>query len=259
MSRCIVDFSPPPLIIRKSHYYGDNGEKSDILLSFYDYFVNFNYHSLIQFASNHYKHCKFTKTCFIQLFDEKEAKLLTSKHGNNTNEIKEIYGFLTRLYSSVFEKSHHIHLFAKHHRSDIDNFNLMRFGKHENEIKIDNKLNNKKKCHLLIKMKSINIYGNNIKNYHLTSFTPSIKILLNLLSTIIYKECKISPMTMYDLNGSLTLISKIKLRLNVVEEIRSIYDPLYLQSNQNMVDLCHHILRSKQKYQSNSMLRVSYN
>ena len=65
-------------------------------------------------------------------------------------------------------------------------------------------------------------------------------------------------MTMYDLNGSLSLISKIRLRQYVVREIRSIYDPLYIESNQCITDLIDHISRSNQKYQSNSTLRVSY-
>ena len=263
VSRVIVDFCPPPLIIRKSQYYGTNGDqnkRSDVLLSFYDHFVNFNHESLIQFASRNLRNYKLTKTCFIQLFDEKEANLLLNDKFND--KLKKIYNFLTRLYCSAFETSHHIHLFAKHHRADIDAKGRDGDdGKHENKAKYG----------YLTKMKSMNIYDNDImngnrnkliKNHHLLSFTGStMKLLTNLLLQLISprgEESKISPMTMYELNGSLSLISKIRLRQYVVNEIRSLYDPMYIESNQCMMDLIDHILRSNQKYQSSSTLRVSY-
>ena len=162
----------------KSHYYGPNVDnKSDVLLSFYDHFVNFNYESLIQFASKNFKNYKLTKTCFIQLFDEKEAKLLTQT--NNDDELKKIYAFLTRFYCSAFESSHHIHLFAKHHRADIDGDVGMRFG-------------NKPKDYYISKMKSMNVYekGNKLlKNHHLLSLTGStIKILSDLLNRLIFVQ-----------------------------------------------------------------------
>eukprot|EP01083_Nonionella_stella_P004831 14109_1 len=208
VSRLIVDFAPPPLVImNEKKYYGNDTNSDSYLLSFHDRFVEFDKMSLLQFACANFKSCKYEKTCFIQLFDEKEAKPLGSIH-----EMATVYSFLTRLFGASFETSHHIHLFAKH-KGTTTSGDLW--------LARDNQL----------------------KHHQLASFS-SLKILSHLLSTIIDKN-KIPPMmAMY------SLISKIRLRLNVVREIRSL--------SSDMTDLVNHILTTNRKHTAYSALRTSY-
>ena len=235
----MVDFAPPPLVIRrdrKTDFHGEGRpQTSSISLSFHDHFVDFNHHSLLEFASRNLRECNLSKTCFVQLFAEREARRLSVD-----DDLANVYGFLTRLYSAAFERSFHLHLFAKHRRDGL-------YGEEEGA---DDEM--------VMKMKWMNVYRDGqysaMKNHQLTSFT-SMKVLERCLFAFIDK---VPPMTMYDIGGSLSLISKIRLRLSVAREIRAYIDPCYLTSDRMAGDLLDHILRTKEKYQSNARLRTSY-
>eukprot|EP00485_Elphidium_margaritaceum_P001598 CAMPEP_0202689954 /NCGR_PEP_ID=MMETSP1385-20130828/5118_1 /ASSEMBLY_ACC=CAM_ASM_000861 /TAXON_ID=933848 /ORGANISM="Elphidium margaritaceum" /LENGTH=320 /DNA_ID=CAMNT_0049345175 /DNA_START=93 /DNA_END=1055 /DNA_ORIENTATION=+ len=258
VSRVIAEFSPPPLIVMRSHsLYGST------YYNFVDHFVDFNDKSLVAFASQYLqqRHNKPTKTCFINLFDEKEAKLLTAHEedkddgmdsSSSSNNMLKTYRFLTRLYSAAFDSSHHIHLFAKHHRSNIDDEGRC----------MDAKEAHRQSMPMLMQMKRMNVYegmqrrGNNqtLKTHHITtSHLASMRILSQLLSAMTVHD-KLPPMALCEINGSVSWIAKIKLRLNVAQEIRSIIDPLCLETNA----LIKHILKTQSKHQSHSNLRLSF-
>lgn len=248
VSRVIVDFNPPPFVVMRTHF-----DRCQITLSFHDHFVDFDCHSLVDFACKYHKAGQAQQTCFVYLFDEKEARLFTSTVAAHSNqEIIKVYGFLTRFYSSVFDQSHHIHLFAKHHRADIDE------GRHDKQD-----ADKHGALPLLIQMKSMNVYATQrnqqrpllLKNHQITtSHLSSMRVFAHLLASIV-RNNKVAPMSMYDVNvtGSVSLVSKIKLRLSVVHEIRASN-----ASNQYVADLVDHILKRKPKYQSNSRLRLSF-
>jgi len=261
VARIVADFASPPLVIRKTAYDEVGGDPnqhqtSSVWLSFYDHFVGFNHHSLLEFASRNLRECNLSKTCFIQLFDEKEAHQMTVD-----DDLSAVYGFLTRLYSSAFERSFHLHLFAKHKRDGL--YAASRRGRvsmYSEQLR-EGGSREKEEEQSVMKMKWMNVYrdghfssNRQLKNHQLTSFT-SMKILERCLFTFIDK---VPPMTMYDIGGSLSLISKVRLRLSVVKEIRTYIDPCYLTSDPFVGELLDHILRTKEKYQSTARLRTSY-
>ena len=236
VSLIVSDFVSPPLVINKAQIFCKNEASSDIVLSFYDHFVDFNHECLVDFASKNFKFFKASKTCFIQLFHEKEAELLL-----NMDKMSNVYGFLQRLYSSAFESSHHIHLFAKHRRSGIDNVDEKdNDGMQMREKELDDAM--EQKGSFLVQIKTMN----GLRQRHLTSFS-SIKLLDNLLSIIIDKNKAPPIMAMYE-------IAKIRLRIRVVREIKACMDA----TNESIADLLKHILRIDDKYHSNGLLRTSY-
>eukprot|EP01084_Bolivina_argentea_P250233 419186_1 len=184
LSKIISDFISPQLKIEKTYYYS-NGINSNIVLSFIDHYVPFYKISHTKFTSKFISKSKNLKTCFIQLFDATEAKLLLLNDENEMGEEKkcnkmgDIYDFLTRLYCSAFPTSFHIHLFAHTHLETL------------NKMKI--KMN---------------------KNIIITS----IKILLYLLSTIIHQNKIPQIYNVYD------NVNIYRLRRNVVREIKSFID-----------------------------------
>jgi len=267
VARIVVDFAPPPLVIRRTYFHGEGPnpnqtQTSSISLSFHDHFVGFNHHSLLEFASRNLKECNLSKTCFIQLFEEKEAHQVSVD-----DDLGNVYGFLTRLYSSAFDAAHHIHLFAKHKRDGVYVAQQRRYGLRTASISdVEPQPEEEgQEQQTMMKMKWMNVYrdGNfssndQLRNHQLTSFS-SMKILERCLFSLysVYSD-KVPPMTMYDVGGSLSLISKIRLRLNVAREIRTYIDPCYLTSDRGIGDLLDKILRTKEKYQSKSGLRTSY-
>merc|ERR1712013_105114 len=72
--------------------------------------VEFTRESITRFACANLAKYRRRKNyiVFISLFHSDEIRLLVDD---------KVYAFLTRLYASVFERSHHIHLFAKHKRA----------------------------------------------------------------------------------------------------------------------------------------------
>lgn len=241
VSLIISDFVSPPLVISKSQIFCKNGIPSDVSLIFEDHFVDFNRESSIDFASKNFQQCRAFKTCFIQLFDEKEVHLLL-----NMDTTSNVYGFQQRLYSTAFDRSHHIQLFAKHRRASIDGWNRTKYD----GLQIGEESKEENEGSFLIQMKSMDMVQNNhhgLKQRHLTSFS-SMKLLNKILCTVIDGN-KASPMMIMSMYKWAT----IRLRLKVVKEIKEC-----TEINEGIDELLRHILRVDDKYQSQGLLRTSF-